>query len=229
MEDTLFINNLCSFGLTHQEAQIYVSLLNHGEMSGYEVAKDTGISRSNVYASINSLVDKGGAYLLEGEVTKYTPVPVNQFTKNMLEDFSRKAEYLNSHAPAKVQNHEGYITIVGAQNIRNKLRQMISVTEQRLYIMAQAEILQSLVADLQKLIKSGKKVVIITKGFSLEGAKIYETEIEDGQLRFISDSAYVLTGEYTGDVHDTALYSGQKNLVTVLKEALKNKIITLEI
>lgn len=228
MEDTLFISNLCSFGLTHQEAQIYVSLLNHGEMSGYEVAKDTGISRSNVYASINSLVDKGGAYLLEGEVTKYTPVPVNQFTKNMLEDFGRKADYLNSHAPAKVQNHEGYLTIVGAQNIRNKLRQMISETEQRLYIMAQAEILQSLEADLQKIIKSGKKVVIITKGFSLEGAKIYETEIEEGQLRFISDSAYVLTGEYTGDIHDTALYSGQKNLVTVLKEALKNKIITLE-
>lgn len=228
MEDTLFISNLCSFGLTHQEAQIYVSLLNHGEMSGYEVAKDTGISRSNVYASINSLVDKGGAYLLEGEVTKYTPVSVNQFTKNMLEDFGRKADYLNSHAPAKVQNHEGYLTIVGAQNIRNKLRQMISETEQRLYIMAQAEILQSLEADLQKIIKSGKKVVIITKGFSLEGAKIYETEIEEGQLRFISDSAYVLTGEYTGDIHDTALYSGQKNLVTVLKEALKNKIITLE-
>lgn len=229
MEDTQFINNLCSFGLTRQEAQIYVALLNHGDMTGYEAAKDTGISRSNVYASINGLVEKGGAYLLEGEVTKYTPVPVNQFTQNMMDNLAGKAEYLVAHAPAKVQNHDGYITILGSQNIHNKLRQMISLTQQRVYIMAAANVLREFEKDLKSLVGHGKKVVIITKDYSLEGAKIYETEVEEGQLRFISDSAYVLTGEYTGDVHDTALYSGQKHLVTVLKEALKNKIETLEI
>ena len=57
--------------------------------------------------------------------------------------------------------------------------------------------------------------------------EVYETKPEEGQIRFITDSAYVLTGELTGDEHDTCLYSGQKNLVEVMKEALKDKITLL--
>ena len=75
--------------------------------------------------------------------------------------------------------------------------------------------------------QAGKKVVLLTKDFKLTGAKIYETKPDEGQLRFITDSAYVLTGELTGDEHDTCLYSGQKNLVEVMKEALKDKITLL--
>ena len=43
----------------------------------------------------------------------------------------------------------------------------------------------------------------------------------------ITDSNYVLTGELFGGQHDTCLYSGQENLVEVMKEALKDKIILL--
>ena len=81
--------------------------------------------------------------------------------------------------------------------------------------------------ELAEIVKAGKKVVLLTKGFKLAGAKIYETKPEPGQLRFITDSSYVLTGELTGDEHDTCLYSGQKNLVEVMKEALKDKITLL--
>jgi hypothetical protein len=38
------------------------------------------------------------------------------------------------------------------------------------------------------------------------------------------DSSFVLTGEISGSEHDTCLYSGQQNLVNLMKEALKNKI-----
>ena len=52
---------LKSFGLTGQEASIYEALLINGEMTGYEVAKETGISRSYVYGAMSALVDKGAA------------------------------------------------------------------------------------------------------------------------------------------------------------------------
>ena len=94
--------------------------------------------------------------------------------------------------------------------------------------MAPAVILSEFDAELQELITAGKKVVILSDNYKLKGAKIYETKPEEGQLRFITDSAYVLTGELTGSTHDSALYSGQQNLVSVMKEALKNKIILLE-
>lgn len=223
-----FLDNLVSFGLTRQEAQIYSTLLLHGQMTGYEVSKETGISRSNVYAALSALVEKGAAYLIEGESTKYTPVAIKKFTENVLSDLSRKAKDLEKNAPQQLVQQEGYITILGAANIRNKIREMLLATELRLYIMAPAAILSEFDAELQELIIAGKKVVILSDNYKLKGAKIYETKPEEGQLRFITDSAYVLTGELTGSTHDSALYSGQKNLVSVMKEALKNKIILLE-
>ena len=227
MSDMNFIDSLNDFGLTRQEGSIYSALLNHGEMTGYEVAKDTGISRSNVYAALTALVEKGAAYLVQGEATKYRPVEILRFTENRISELKKTALWLEKHAPRKVISCDGYITIIGAKNIKNKIRQMLAETELRLYMMAPAEVLSEFEVELSEIVKAGKKVVLLTQGFKLSGAKIYETKPEPGQLRFITDSSYVLTGELTGDEHDTCLYSGQKNLVEVMKEALKDKITLL--
>ena len=227
MSDISFIDSLNDFGLTRQEATIYSALLNHGEMTGYEVAKDTGISRSNVYAALTALVEKGTAYLVEGESTKYRPVEITRFTNNRISELQKTAAWLEKHAPRKVIAADGYITITGAKNIKNKIREMLEKTELRIYMMASSDLISEFEEEIQQLIKAGKKVVLLTKGIKLAGAKIYETKPEEGQIRFITDSAYVLTGELSGDEHDTCLYSGQKNLVEVMKEALKDKITLL--
>ncbi len=227
MADTKVIESLIDFGLTRQEAMIYVALLNHGEMTGYEVAKDTGISRSNVYAALTALTEKGGAYLVEGESTKYQPVEIKRFTGNRIRELEKCADWLEKHSPRKIIPAEGYITITGAKNIRNKIYEMLEKTQLRLYIMAPAEILGEFEGELRRLIGEGKKVVLLTDNYSLDGAIVYRAKPITGQLRFITDSAYVLTGELTDDEHDTCLYSGQKNLVSVMKEALKNQIVLL--
>ena len=60
-------------------------------------------------------------------------------------------------------------------------------------------------------------------------AKVYVTEKKDQQIRLITDSRYVLTGEITGSNLDTCLYSGQTNFVNVFKEALSNEIKLIEL
>ena len=47
MEEAAIIEQLTLFGLSRQEAAIYLCLLKNEELTGYEVAKLTGISRSN--------------------------------------------------------------------------------------------------------------------------------------------------------------------------------------
>ena len=228
MENLQFTDNLISFGLTRQEAVIYTTLLSHGDMTGYEVSKETGISRSNAYATLSNLVDKGASYLIEGDSTKYHPVDVDTFTKNVLNELQEKAVFIHEHAPEKQVETDGYITIIGARNIQNKLLQMIKETRIRLYISASARIVDAYEEELNELIGKGKKVVLMTdSSYNLDGAIVYHTDPEPGQLRVIIDSSYVMTGELTGSDDDNCLYSGQKNLVTVMKEALKNKIVLL--
>ena len=65
MEESRLIEYLMHFGLSRQEALIYEQLLARGKQTGYEIARDTGISRSNAYTSLAALVEKGAAYLVE--------------------------------------------------------------------------------------------------------------------------------------------------------------------
>ena len=65
MEQKQYVEYLLHFGLTRQEALIYVELLVKGKQTGYEIAKETGISRSNVYSVLAALAEKGAAYVIE--------------------------------------------------------------------------------------------------------------------------------------------------------------------
>lgn len=224
MSQSLLVENLISFNLTRQEALIYVALLTYGEMTGYEVAKQTGIARSNVYSALQSLLEKGALYLIEGETTKYEPVTVKDFLSNTILDLQKKALLIEENAPKKIVQSEGYITILGAKNIENKIRLMLKETQERIYVMASCEILRKFSDELLMLCNSGKKVVILSDDFELENAIYHKTQTEKNQIRLITDSRFVLTGILSGNVHDTCLYSGQQNLVDVMKEALKNKI-----
>lgn len=40
MEENLILDKLVQFGLTRQEANIYLCLYQNGELTGYEVAED---------------------------------------------------------------------------------------------------------------------------------------------------------------------------------------------
>lgn len=229
MEENLIIEKLTGFGLTRQEASIYISLIQNGESTGYEVAKATGISRSNVYNALSGLTDKGGAYLMEGTAARYLAVPISEFCGNVIKQLNQEAAYLSDHMPDRKTNTEGYITIQGDGHIMNKISNMMETCEKRLYIAATSSLLRALDADLIETIKRNIKVVIISdEDYCIEGATIYHTSMEQGQIRFITDSSYVLTGMITGHAEDTCLYSGQENLVTVFKEALKNKITLIK-
>ena len=137
------LEELTCFGLSRQEASIYVELIKHGKMTGYELSKETGISRSNVYAACAELVSKGACYLEEVESTKYIPVDLEIFLKNRINRLKEKADFIVAHKPAEVVNADGYITIRGSENIMDKVKQMIGCTSARIYLLASSKIIEN--------------------------------------------------------------------------------------
>ncbi len=225
------IEKLTHFHLSRQEAMVYLCLMEKGRLTGYEASKLTGISRSNVYGALSVLADKGAAMILEsGTPTYYEAVQPKEFMANQLRRLEADRDYLLAHMPKLSGNKEGYLTIQGAENIRDKAFNMISGCEMRLYLAAPREIVEQLKPALRQAVERGLKVVIISdEDYRGLATYFYLDRSEKGQLRLITDSAYVLTGELTGNGTDTCLYSGQENLVRVMKEALHNKIKLLEI
>ena len=58
---------------------------------------------------------------------------------------------------------------------------------------------------------------------------MYVTDAKENQIGLITDSRYVLSGEYGPGSMNTCLYSGQKNFVKIFKTALANEIELIKI
>ncbi len=223
---------LVQFGLTRQEANIYLCLVRNDALSGYEVSKLTGISRSNVYSALAGLVDKGAAYLLEGVTNKYTAVEPGDFCKNKIRSLEGLMRELVQDMPKLNACCDGYITISTPKHIMDKIYNMLAAVQYRVYISLPADYFGELRQPLERLIENGKKVVLLISKppeNELAGATVYVTGKNDRQLRLIVDSEFVLTGEMTGAQTDSALYCAQKNFVNVFKESLRNEIKLIEL
>ncbi|MDO4463592.1 MAG: helix-turn-helix domain-containing protein [Bacillota bacterium] len=229
MEENRVLSGLVMFGLTRQEANIYLCLYQNGELTGYEVAKQTGISRSNVYSALAGLTDKGAAYLAQGASSKYVAVPIEEFCKNKIRYLKQEQEYLLKNIPAMKEQEIGYITIEGYKNIWDKIINMIRSADKRIYISASYQTIEKLMKELQDAVNREIKLVILSdqtpKNEDLfHESTYYQCENRGTNLRLIIDSAYALTGEITGSRDDTCLYTGQKNFINVFKDTLRNEI-----
>ena len=201
-----------------------------------EIAKAGGYEYFTTTLSISPLknaakLNEIGLKLAEEASTrKYVPVPLNEFCKNRIRKLEESGKWLQEHMPTEKAYVEGYITIEGAENILNKIKNLLSQVDQRVYISCTRNYLLLLIRELDTLMEERKKVVIITdQPATFHNAKVYFGENRGMQIGIIADSKYVLTGEYGEGSMNTCLYSGQKNFVDLYKTALANEIKLLSI
>jgi len=217
------------FGLTRQEAQLYLVLLAEGAMSGYEAAKKAGISRSNAYAALAALVDKGAAYLEDGAVPRYTPLEPSDLFRHRLRLLDETASALTPVLPRRRAGSEGYLTIVGARHVEDRLVTMIEGAQLRLYFSLPGTLVDALAPVLKAAASRGIRITALTdRPLVLEGAVVYPTSPPGGQVRLIVDSTEVLTGDWEAPEGPTCLYSKQPALVALFKQALGNEIRLIE-
>lgn len=220
---------LMETGLTRQEAQLYLLLSSEGRMTGYEAAKQTGISRSNAYSALAGLTEKGGAIRIDGAATHYAAVSVDEFCRSKRRHFNEVLNCIATQMPAQRELAEPFLTIKGRENIINKMKDMVMQADHRVYVsMAPSEvaIVQEELSDAKR---RGRKVVVITAPMSLpDDITAYFTQKEAGQIRMIVDSQIVLTGTISRQDEPSCLYSKNQALVTLFKEAMINEIKLIE-
>ena len=228
------IESLGRFGLTRQEAQLYLVLLAEGDLSGYEAAKQAGISRSNAYAGLVALVEKGAAYLLDGAVPRYAALEPREWFSHRIRSLSETAEALLPGLPRRQTPNEGYLTIAGDQAIRDRMKTMVENAQLRIYLSLPATWLAPLVPSLRSACNRGIRLTVLcdptlAPNFAdLPGGVVHLTVPPGGQIRLIVDSSEVLTGDTEAGT-PSCLYSRRPALVALFKQALGNEIRLLEL
>lgn len=219
------VENLMRTGLTRHESELYIALSREGELTGYEAAKITGIPRANAYQALSGLVDKGGAYMIEGAVLHYAAVAVEEYCRNISRSLMEVTAQIVKECPVGKTPAEAYITIRGFSHILDKLKNMIEEARERLYISLSEKEFAHIRQELTLACQRGLKVVAIASGeVFLEGMTVYKISKKPGPVRLIVDSSQVLTGELEQTDVDTCLYSRNKPLVELIKSSLKNEI-----
>ncbi|AHC13555.1 TrmB family transcriptional regulator [Salinispira pacifica] len=117
-------------GLSRTEAQVYLSLLRGGQMTGYQIAKDLGISRSGVYNVLQSLYKQGAVYLIPGESREYTAKSPKEFIGELKDRYTGTADRLSMELESLTgdADSEQFFNIRGTPQVLRKARSIISRT-----------------------------------------------------------------------------------------------------
>src|SRR5499425_563100 len=81
-------------GFTGAEAQIYVYLLQHPHVTGYEVSKGTGLPRANAYQALETLVGKERVIPVSPDPVRYAVVPPAQLLKRIQAETAQRCQDL---------------------------------------------------------------------------------------------------------------------------------------
>ncbi|MDD3197574.1 MAG: helix-turn-helix domain-containing protein [Eubacteriales bacterium] len=224
------IDRLMSVGLGRHEAELYVLLHREGPMTGYEAAKHSGISRSNAYPALSSLAEKGAAWIIAGDVQKYMAVPAEDFCRSKKRQFNELLDWIEQNMPLHKQSAEPFVTITGRDNILNQVRNLINQAKLRVYAALDSELTDELLNELTAAVERDLKVVLITENRpDINGLIYYQGQRKPGQIRLITDSEQVMTGELSADSEPMCLFSKNQALVTLFKEAMMNEMALLEL
>lgn len=213
------IDALRNLGFTHQEAVIYTKLTQSPSMTGYEAAKTCGISRSNAYASLSNLVEKGYAYTIEGNPVHYLAISKSDLIANAKRDFAKNIEVIEEKLTANVTTNEPYITVTGEKSIFDKLKNIIAQAEQRIYISCSNFILKEVEEELVVACEKGLKIVILSSEDISCGEHIYYHTNRNASIKLIADTKEILAGTL-----NQSLYSKNATLVNIIRESIIDEI-----
>lgn len=93
------ISKLTKIGLNESEAKIYLHLLKNNCCTATEIAKSTGISRTQTYQIIDNLIKRNMCIEQLGSVKKYSAVDPKKVTTNISEELEEKISILEDITP----------------------------------------------------------------------------------------------------------------------------------
>ena len=128
--------NLSALGFTELESKIYLTLLDGGVMSAYQIAKKIEISRPSIYNALEHMVQKGMAELIPNATALYAAQRPEVLLGKLRADFSRSADaaevMLAQFAPPAYG--EQFVNLKGFGAIMQRAREMLSHADGEVYL-----------------------------------------------------------------------------------------------
>ena len=232
------LKELQRLGMSGYEAKAYLALAGADEaLTGYEVAKQSGVPRSTVYETLAKLIVRGAAFETKGAsgAPAYLPLSPTALISRLRRDFEESLGSLTDAlprlqlpAPTSITHHlDGHIAV------RERARDLIDGARHELHASIWPQDAHDLVKSLQACQARGVDISLLSFGefehignFYLHRFASPEVALERVGCRLLvlaADRRAVLLG---GEVNDASwgVYSEDPALVLVALEYVRHDI-----
>lgn len=240
MKETI-LETLKNLNFTEYEAKAYLALLEESPLTGYAVAKNSGVPRSRIYEVLDSLVIRGDILVSPGNTPQYHPVPAKELIKNRrmkAEENFELAEKSLAEFERSSNDRENIWNITGSNEILDKVKACIVSAKKRILLEIWKEEYEELESNLREAANRGVSVTIISYGeITSDFAAVYHhymghkiTEEYGGRWLVISsDDSEVVAGIVSLDKDSRAAWTMHVGLVMPITEFIIHDLYLMEI
>lgn len=230
------VERLTKLGFSEYEAKAYMALLRENPVTGYQVAKRSGVPRSMIYEVMAKLTARGAAMTLRIEGgTKYAPVSPEEFFDQLYRDQATLIHSLRDDLSSlSVDSDLDYVWhIEGHENIFAKAERMITQAQSRISLALVSTTFPALRIVLEAAIARGVHVVIYTTAdIECSGCRVVVAHVSKdtlGQaqglgLILVADGAQVLIAEWLAATQARASWTSSSLLVFIAEHHLRTDL-----
>lgn len=225
---------LKNFGLSDNEAKVFIALASFGDSRASEIAKNTNVPRSKIYEIIKNLHKKGFAEILPEKIVKFRAVSFEKVSQLLMEDREKEikslaadgkkiSEYIAGMTNNNTIKEDGigqFVVYKTKKMIRKKIEEMVSTKEKSIFMAIRPIELKEINYMKKYIKKNGIRILTHIEGENLnfikDWSRISELNHTDTYMpaRFvIKDGSEVLVFQTT----PVALYSKDPRFVELMK------------
>ncbi|MDR4956814.1 TrmB family transcriptional regulator [Bacillus sonorensis] len=234
------MEELKKLGLSDLEARCYMTLHEQPDMTGYEVAKRVSTSRSNVYAALRALVDKGICRVTKGDTDKYAAVPIRQVVKYLQREFEKTSSVLVDKLNTPPEPAPSFYHWEGEKHLNTAIKRMIANAETTLVVDIWAENLHKVEDELLAAEQRGVTVIVITLGeceTPLQHVFVHRRkDLEKSWPRYgakkvsvLADSRNAIVCSLDGLLKPSGVETNHPSVIELLKNAFFDDLVMMHI
>lgn len=233
------INLLKSLGLTDGESRVYLTLMKSGNASGYEASKLSGVPRSKIYNTLESLVRKGFILFSDQDGnTRYTSVPIDEISQKIKHDINYTLDELSMQLKdyESVTDLDYIWHIKEYKNVFAKCRHIIKNTENEILIQIWEEDVNEIIDEIIELQDKGIKIGVVFFSDNENATLPIQNYVRHGMLKqkyeemggrfitLVSDNKQVVFGQIlSGDVAEV-IWTKSRPMISMSSECVRHDI-----
>ena len=228
-------------GFTEYEAKVYLALVRESPLTGYAVARASGVPRSKVYEVLEGMSGRGEVLVSHGEPVRYAPLP----PRELIASRRRQAEGALSAAAEGLERHarggggsDLIWDITGRGEVLGRLREVIGRAERRVLLQVWREDAPEIREELAAAAGRGGEVGVVADGEpDSPFATVYLHEPGPEQITFeyggrwmilSIDAREIVAGIVSLGDESRAAWSSHPGMVVPITEQIKHDLYIAE-